>query len=250
MFRQNAKLFLIALALAVCPVTTVLAATVEITGPAGASLVINDQDMGFLPLDGPLELEQGTYVIKSELPGHAAYVQEIRLASQNEWRRVTIRLVPLSRKTAWTSNILFAGLGQHYLGHSFRGYVYNAADAGGLLVALMAELDRSNLRKDYLELEDLYNASINADDITRYREEADQTYSDMEDAESLRNTALLVAGGAIVVSIIDALIVFPHVEGGAGSVPLDTGMLEDGMFDSGPWAASTTAVHAGVKLEF
>ena len=56
---------------------------------------------------------------------------------------------------------------------------------------------------------DKYNASINADDITRYRESADQAYSDMENQESKRNTALLVAAGAIVVSVLDADHLFP-----------------------------------------
>jgi hypothetical protein len=94
---------------------------------------------------------------------------------------------------------------------------------------------------------DKYNASINADDITRYRESADQAYSDMEDQEAIRNKALLVAGGAIVVSILDAIIFFPSVEGGTGSVPLDTGSLEPGLWnDPNP----LTAAHVAVRLEF
>ena len=250
MFRLNTTLSLAVLAMSAFAALTATAATLEITGPPGASLVINDQDMGFLPLDGPLDLAPGVYNIQSELPGHGKYEHDLRLVSDTDWQRLTIRLVPFSRKTAWSSNILFAGLGQHYLGKSTRGYIYNAAEAGGLLVALFAELNRSNLRKDYLTLEDEYNASINADDITRYREAADQTYSDMEDAESMRNTGLLVAGGAIVVSIIDALLFFPNVEAGSGHVPLNTGALDDGILDSGPWADNSTAVHAGVKLEF
>ena len=71
MFRQFYKSLLIVLALsAVLPVAA-LAATLEITGPPGASLVINDQDMGFFPLDGPLDLPAGIYNIKSKLRGHA-----------------------------------------------------------------------------------------------------------------------------------------------------------------------------------
>ena len=250
MFRQTTTTFLIAITLAVFSAVTAGAATLEITGPPGASLVINGQDMGFFPLDGPLELAPGAYTLKSELPGYKKYEHTLRLVGDNDWERLAVRMVPYSRKTAWTSNILFAGLGQHYLDKSIRGYVYNAAEAGGLLVAILAELDRNNLNKDYLELEDLYNSSINADDITRYRESADQTYSEMKDAEKRRDTGLMVAGGAIVVSIIDALVFFPHVEAGAGHVPLNTGSLDNGILDSGPWAASATALHASVKLEF
>jgi len=247
MFRQFIKSLLIVLALsAVLPVAA-LAATLEITGPPGASLVINDQDMGFFPLDGPLDLPAGTYTIKSKLRGHAAYEHTLKLVGDNDWQRVAVRMVPFSRKTAWTSNILFAGLGQHYVGRKTRGYLYNLAEAGGLLVALMAELDRNNLSNEYLELQDLYNSSINADDITRFREEADQAYSDMKDAEDMRDTGLMVAVGAIAVSILDSILFFPSVEAGVGPVPMDTGAL-----DTWQWNNSNPlkTVHVAVRLEF
>jgi len=247
MFRQFSKSLLIVLALATLAPVTALAGTLEITGPPGASLVINDQDMGFFPLDGPLDLPGGVYTIKSQLQGHQDYEHTIKLVGDGAWQRISVRLVPFSRKTAWTSNILFAGLGQHYLGKNTRGWIYNLAEAGGLLVALVAEMDRNNLSKDYQELEDQYNSTINADDITRYREEADQTYSDMKDAEDMRDTGLIVAGSAIVVSIIDAIIFFPSVEVGAGPVPMETGSL-----DIGPWNDPNplSTVHAAVRLEF
>lgn len=231
---------------AVIPVTCA-AVTLEITGPPGASLVINGQDMGFFPLDGPLELETGIYVIKSKLPGHIAYEHELNLPAEIEWQRLAVRLIPFSRKTAWTSNLLFAGLGQHYLGRSTRGYIYNIAEAGGLLVALVSELERSNLKKDYLNIQGKYDESINGDEIIRFREEADQIYSDMKDKEEMRDMGLMVAGGAIVISILDAILFFPSVEAGAGPVPLDLGA-----FEHGPWSEPNplTTVHASVRLEF
>ena len=244
MFRSLRILLPVILVLAAA---TAQAGTLEITGPPGASLVINGLDLGFLPLDAPLELDSGYYTIESELPGHIDFIHELRMLGDDDWQRLAVRLVPFSRKTAWTSNLLFAGLGQHYLGKSTRGYIYNAAEAGGLLVALLAELERSNLRKDYLDIMDKYNSSINADDITRYRESADQAYSDMMDMEDRRNTGLIVAAGAIVVSVLDAIIFFPSVEGGTGSVPLDTGSLEPGLWtDPNP----LTAAHVAVRLEF
>jgi hypothetical protein len=244
MFRPLRILFPVILVLAAMSAG---ASTLEITGPPGASLVINGQDLGFLPLDGPLELDPGYYSIKSQLPGHIDFEHELRLLGDQDWQRLAVRLVPFSRKTAWSSNLLFAGLGQHYLGQSTRGYIYNAAEAGGLLVALFSELERSNYRKDYLDIMDKYNSSINADDITRYRESADQAYSDMKDQEDLRNTGLIVAAGAIVVSVLDAIIFFPSVEAGPGPAPLDTGSLEPGLWsDPNP----LTAAHVAVRWEF
>ncbi|MEN8008142.1 MAG: PEGA domain-containing protein [Candidatus Krumholzibacteriota bacterium] len=226
------------------------AATLEITGPPGASLSINGRGMGFFPLDGPLDLAPGTYAIKSELPGYITYEQELELSVDSSWQRLVVRLVPYSRKTAWTSSLLFAGLGQHYLGRSTRGYIYNVAEAGGLLVALVSELERSNLRKDYLNLQEQYDSSINAEDIVRFREAADQAYNDMLDQEDRRNLGLLVAGGAVVISVLDAILFFPAVEAGAGPVPLDTGAWNT--LDPGPWSGPDplTTVHASVRLEF
>ena len=247
MFRQPRKIIPVLFVLVAVLSSTAYASTLEITGPPGALLVINDQEMGFFPLEGPLELVPGDYHIKSELPGHIAYEHILRMVDDNDWKRLAVRLVPFSRKTAWSSNLLFAGLGQHYLGKTFRGYIYNLAEAGGLLVALFAELERSNLRKDYLDILDKYNTSINAEDITRYRESADQAYSDMEDKEDMRNTGLIVAAGAIVVSVIDAIVFFPSVEAGAGPVPLDTGFVEPGLWvDPNP----LTTAHVAVRLEF
>jgi len=236
-----------AIIIAVVIPVTCAAITLEITGPPGASLIINGQDMGFFPLDGPLDLDPGIYRIKSKLPGHIAYEHELNLPAEIEWQRLAVRLIPFRRKTAWTSNLLFAGLGQHYLGRSTRGYIYNIAEAGGLLVALVSELERSNLRKDYLNIQGKYDESINGDDITRYREEADQIYSDMKDKEEMRDMGLIVAGGAIVISILDAILFFPSVEAGAGPVPLDLGA-----FEPGPWNEPNplTTVHASVRLEF
>jgi len=152
----------------------------------------------------------------------------------------------LSKRTAWSSNILFAGLGQHYVGHSFRGYVYNVAEAGGLLTAIAGELQRSDLEKEYLKLVDLYQTSINADEAVGFRNEAEAKYSDMKDMEELRDLGLMVAGGAILISIADALLTFPSATAGGGAVPLATSSLET------PWSENATdrSLHAGLRLRF
>jgi len=222
------------------------AATLELSGPAGASVSLNERPLGQFPIDGPLDLPPGYYTIQCELQGHAPYQYTVRLVSIQDWQRVQVRLIPFSRRVAWSSNLLFAGLGQHYVGHDFRGYVYNVIEAGGLLTALAAELQRNNFESDYLKLVDLYNASINGEEIVSLSETAESKYNDMKDMESLRDTGLIVAGGAIVVSIMDALLSFPAVEGGGGAVPVETGSLET------PWPGNNTdhALHANLRLAF
>lgn len=228
------------------------AATLEITGPAGASVVVNDRIMGFLPLNQPLTLAPGTYEIKSELPGYLPFVTNIELMETSEWQRLQIRPVPMSRTTAWTSNILFAGLGQHYMGKSFKGYFFNAAEAFGLLTALAGEAQRSNYRQDYLILQDKYESTIDIDEINYYKAQAEQTYSDMEEMEKMRNTGLIIAGSAIVLSILDAVFLFPSIEVGPGETPIDTGYHQGNpdSFDFGTESNPFQTVHAGIKLKF
>ena len=246
MITQRLSLGLLAGALTILLAIPAVAATLELTGPAGATVSLNDRPLGQFPLAGPLDLPPGNYKIQSRLQGYSAYTQSVRLTSITDWQRVSVRLIPFSRQTAWSSNLLFAGLGQHYLDTSFRGYVYNLTEATGLLTALAGELQRSNLNSDYLKLVNLYNNSIDAEELIRLREEADIVYNDMNDMEKMRDTGLMIAAGAIVVSIIDALLTFPNIEAGSGHVPLDTSNLET------PWSHNETdnALHAGLHLKF
>ena len=246
MITQRQSLGLLTAALIIMLAGPVMAATLELTGPAGATVSINDRPLGQFPLGDPLDLPPGRYEIRCQLKGYAPFEHSVRLTSITDWQRVAVRMIPYSRRTAWSSNILFAGLGQHYLGASFRGYVYNAAEAGGLLTALAAELQRSDLNNDYLKLADLYNEQLNGDELVRLREEADAKYDEMKDMEEMRDLGLMVAGGAIVVSIIDALLTFPSIEAGSGQLPLDTSNFET------PWSdtESDNALHASLRLKF
>ena len=222
-----------------------MAGILEITGPPGVAVTINDEEVGVLPLDGPIGTRVGEYVVKASHPGYVPFEQTVIFFAEEDVNRITVRLLPLSKKTAWTSSILYAGLGQFYLGHKTRGWIYATAETAGLLTAIYGELDRSNKKSDYLSIQDAYNSEINGDEAARLRDDMDQAYQDMLGAEDLRNTGLIVAVGAITLSVIDALISFPHVESGPGLVPMQTGFREG--IDGDPSVAS---LHAGVRMEF
>ena len=136
-----------------------------------------------------------------------------------------VRLTPYSRKTALTSNLLAAGLGQFYLGQKTRGWIYLLTEAGGLVTALSAEMQRSDYRNDFLLLQERYNTASTPKRSSSSRCSADQAYQDMEDMEELRDTGLLVAGGAIILSMLDTLVFFPSaVDLGPGPVAPATGL--------------------------
>jgi len=240
--RLLAALFL----LAVLP-AAVMAATLDVTGPDGATVVVDGHIMGFLRLSKALTLAPGEYEITSELPGYLPFKTTVALPENRDWQRLQIRLIPMSKKTAWSSNILFAGMGQHYMGKSFKGYLFNLLEAGGLLTAFAGEIQRGDYRKDYLLLVDKYDQAINPDDMEYYKGLAEQAYSDMEEMEDLRNTGLMIAGGAIAISILDAVFLFPGVEVGPGDVPVQTGAIDSPFFTD---YNTIKTIHAGFKLGF
>ena len=201
------------------------AATVDLAGPIGAEVFLDGSAIGFLPLAQPLDLDRGTYLLRCELPGHQPFEITVLVASERDHKTIQARMVSLRKRTALGINLVFAGLGQQYSGHHVRGWIYHTLEAGGLITALASELNRSNLRKDYLLIKDQYDRQINADEIEYYRGETLAAYAEMEDAEQLRDTGLLVAAGAVTLSLLDSLLFFPSFEMGPGS-PAYQGRVE------------------------
>ncbi len=245
-FRDRITLLILALAVT-CSGFAASAATLELTGPAGASCRINDQDLGVFPLSDPLTLEAGAYVITATLPGFFPFERTILIESENDWLRVRAGLLPLKKSTAWKSNLLYAGLGQFYMGKKTKGWVFALLETGGLLTALAGEAQRLNYRNDYLILKNKYDSSVNAVEIENYRRNTGTAYSNMEDMESLRNTGLMVAGGAIVFSILDALFLFPSAEMGPGTTPLQTSFNAQNAPSNSDFF---TSFHAGIRVAF
>ena len=228
---------------------TELGSVVYFAGPAGAELFIEGESVGTFPFATALTLAPGLYRVEAKLAGYRPYKMQLTIDdTDGSARHIRVRLDHYRRKHAWTSNLLFAGLGQHYLNKPVKGYFFNLVEATGLLAALAGQLRYSNFNEDYLLLKDQYDTAINVDDIAEYQEAADEAYRQMEEAIELRDTGLLVAAGAIVVSIIDALIFFPSVDAGPGPVPPVVGIATPAV----PWPAESPwhSVHAGLVLNF
>ena len=226
------------------------AAILELTGPAGATVHVNGRPRGEFPLEHPLDLGPGDHLVECSLPGHKDYRWVVHLADESDWQRLQVRLTPLSRKTAVLSNIVLAGLGQHYMEDHTRGWIYNLAEAGGLLTALVGEAGRVNERKDYLVLKEKYDTALNPEDIAYFKDKSNQAYRNMQDKEDLRNMGLAVAGGAVLLSMLDSLILFPHFEAGPGSGIVHPRDLDHAGLDHHTGIENFTTVHAGVKLAF
>lgn len=194
------------------------AATLWLTGPTGAAVSINGQERGRFPLPGPLTLSPGQYELRCRQPGYASYRETIELRDDGDWLRWDIHLLPLSRTTAVASNFLLAGLGQHYLDRSREGYLFNGLEIGGLVTALIGEFAFQNHKDDYLLMFDEYQRALSESDIEFFRSAAEEAHRKMDDADSLRKTGLLVAAGAVVVSVLDAWLRFPSAFVGTGEL--------------------------------
>lgn len=222
------------------------AATLELAGPPGAKLIINKQRMSYLPLNSPLQLAAGEYTIRCEMPGYSTYEQTITLTG-NDWLRLHIRLTPLKRSTATWTNFPIAGLGQFYMGKKTKGWIFLLTETGALVAALAGQLQFSDYEDDYQLLKNDYDTAVSPEDIEYYRELSDTAYQNMKDAESMRDTGLIVAGVAIAVSMLDALLFFPAAEGGVGPAPPVVGLHDT---DPQMNLEDLTSAHLGIRLSF
>ena len=226
------------------PALTAGAATLQLAGPAGASVSLNGSFIGFLPQAEPLNLPAGHYELACEMPGLIPHREALDLG-EHDWRHITLRMLPYSKRTAVLSNVALAGLGPRYLGHSTRGWAYSAVEAGGLLVALGSEMSRSNAQKEYLLALDAYGQALNANDIALLRAAADAKYHDVKNAANLRDAGLVAAVGAVVASMVDAWLSFDGVAAGAGELPRAGAQVSQ----AGA-ATSSPSFHSAVRLSF
>lgn len=222
------------------------AATLQLAGPAGAVVRIDGARAGQLPLAEPLTLPPGTHELACDLPGFQPFRATLRFQQDDEWRHLTIRLLPYSRRTAVLSNVVLAGLGPRYLGKPGRGWLYSAAELGGLATALLGELARGTAQDEYLLAMDAYGRAIDADQIAARRAAAEAKHRDAADAADLRDLGLTVAAGAIIASMLDSWLSFGSVAAGGGALPAETATARSASIAP----AEPASFHAAVRLGF
>ncbi len=213
-------------ALAVVALTVLLAAgaaaeplaTLQISGPVGAAVRLNDKDLGLLPLAGTVALEPGVYTVTCRARGYRDLTETVILADRDSWVHLRLRPVELRRGHAIQASLLYAGLGQWYAGSRTRGWAYFLGETGGLVTALGGELQRQNKRDDYENNKARYDAALTPADVALWRARTEASYQDMKDMESLRNTGLYVAAGAWLLSLLDAWLLTPQIAVGTGMV--------------------------------
>jgi hypothetical protein len=209
----------LALILGAATATIAAAATLEVDGPAGAAVTVDGAPIGRLPLASPVALEPGLHVVTCALRGCELFTADVLIVQESAAHRLRARLIPLRRRDGVLFNLVFAGLGQRHIGRPTLGWALTGLEAGGLVAGLAGELSLRNRRDDYAVLYDAYRNALTDEAIAARRAETEAAWSAVENAESLRRTGLLVAAGAVVVSVLDAWLRFPSLETGAGPLP-------------------------------
>lgn len=232
------------LVLGLCVMVTavpVQAGQVHFSGPPGALVRIDGRDLGMLPLS-PRNLPAGMYEVRCEARGHEPLAQTFLMPEGDATVHLRLRPLVLRRGRALTGSLLYAGLGQWYSGAHWRGWVYFTGETVGLLTALTGELGRITKKDDYTNALRTYQQAVGPDQIAFWRREADQAYRDLTDLEDLRDTGLMLAGGAWLLSLLDAWLLFPAVDIGPGPVlPTTTSQLDHDPTRHGMHAAVTIA---------
>jgi hypothetical protein len=228
-------------------------ATLQLVGPDNASVTLNGQDLGRFPLTSPLTLEPGQHELKCELKGYESYEENLLIEEDDDWTRVRVRMTPLKRRTAVLTNIVFAGIGQRYMGKNTKGWIFTGAELTGLVLAVYGELSYQNHHDNYKLSMDEYQRAVLEEDIALHRSLAEDAYSKAQSAHDIRDNGLYLALGAIAVSMLDAFLFFPKAETKPQAVPVGgspgslTGHLAVG---SSQGITGSAGLYAGWRLQF
>lgn len=185
-----------------------------VEGPDEATVRLNGQPAGTLPLASPLTLDPGDYEVRCDLAGHRPFRMDVSVGGSGE-HVVFASMTRFSRRAALGRDLLFAGYGQHYLDRPRLGWTLATVEAAGLCVGLVSEVRVRSRRSDYEDLYAEYRAAVTEEEIVAKKAAADDAYGQVEDAISLRKTGMIVAGCAVAVGLLDALFHFPGVEDGS-----------------------------------
>lgn len=211
---------LVPVVLGLCVLATGLAsaATVHLSGPAGAEVRLDGEVIGTLPL-APIDLPVGTHMVTCRAHGYEDIRQSIDVTDPTAMLHVQLRMIPLRRGRAVSGSLLYAGLGQWYAGAEVRGWVYFLGESVGLVTALAGELARVNEKDEYVNAIRNYELAVDIGQITFWRNEAATAYQNVSDMEDVRDLGLMIAGGAWALSLLDAWLLTPTVDVGMGAVP-------------------------------
>lgn len=195
----------LALLILFCQVPDLSAATLLVTGPAGAEVLIDGAPSGTLPLPAPLVLPHGqVMILQVRLPGFVTHEQQVFLLGPTTDLTVNVQLLRMSKRTAVVSSLLLAGSGQFYQGRVNSGWIQMSLQVAAWGSALYGEYQFQNRRDTYEQLDQDYEEALAPSEIAELRDERDAAFSDVEDAKLWRNVSLGAVAAIALYSAFDA----------------------------------------------
>lgn len=230
------------LACLVCLAVPCGAATIALSGPAGARVFLDGERVGTLPLDSPIEVNVGQYDLRLQLAGYEDHHEQVRVRSKDAAMVMKLSMLPLQRWRAATYSALLAGLGQHYERRSRRGWTMMGLQLAAGVVAGIGEAQFQSHRDDYEVLNRKYEVAVSPSVIASLRDQRQTAYDDMGTAQTLRNLALAGVAAVGIWSVLDAWMGFDDLYV-AASAPVSSPV------DS-PESAGSGGVRLGWRLKF
>ena len=187
------------------------AAELQVTGTPAASIFIDGEPHGLLPMPSAIELEPGVHSIRVQARGYRSHIQQIVLGD-DESASLEIVLTTLHRSNAIGASLLLAGMGQVYEGRPWAGYLFLGAQLAAALTAILAEAQFKDHRDELARAQYAYDQAIRPEEMDYWRQQTLEEYAKLEDVDTVRDTAVFLIAATAVVSALEAWWHFPGVE--------------------------------------
>ena len=184
-------------------------------------IIINSKPPGaFITLDGEYRITattpcnlpgnlSGYYKLKAVFPGYENWRGDVVIVPGQK----NTFMISLSAKTRFKAalrSMFLPGWGQLYSERQQRGYLYNLVAIGLGTGLLLADKNYKKKKDDYNLAVTGLNQATSLDEFNRLQRDVYNKNRSAYDAETTRNTFLIVAAGFYVYNILDAVMFFPE----------------------------------------
>jgi hypothetical protein len=180
------------------------------TNPSGATVYLRGElDLvANTPASLPTSIS-GRYRAEITRPGYETWKGDFTFIPGSS-NSVAIELSRKTRMKAMLRSMLIPGWGQVYSGNKLRGYLITTGTVAA--AAAVYHLDRRFDKKkaDFELAQSNYNSAMAIEDRIALKAISDQRQNDAYEAETDRNTVLVIGAAFWVYNIIDALLFFPE----------------------------------------
>jgi hypothetical protein len=185
-----------------------------------STIISSDPPGAAVTLDGEYKLSattpcrlpgniNGKFALRAIMPGYESWTGDIVIIPGQE-NRFSFGMSAKTRFKAGLRSMFIPGWGQYYGGDKTRAFIVNVTTLGFGIGTIIADHDFRVKRDDFQEAQiDLANATSSTE-ITRLRQLVIDKNRDAYDAETTRNTFIIITGALWAYNIFDSIVFFPE----------------------------------------